>query len=388
MTRPLTDQPLIADLVRGAVELEHTEHGLLPHRLPAWARRQVDDEQLAMAESQPSGVRLALRTAARVLEVDVLPTKRVYVGTAPRPDGVHELLHEGRVVAAATAPGGRSLRIDMSTGSFRRLDGSAVTLHFEDLPEGTKDLELWLPHDETTELVALRADAPVTATPRPDRPTWLHHGSSISHGSNAATPTGTWPALAARAAGVELVNLGFGGGALLDPCVARTIRDTPADLISLELGINVVNADLLRRRAFAPAVHGFLDTIRDGHPTTPLLVVSPLLCPLHEDTPGPLAPDLAVFAEGRVAFVARGDGADPTRLTLRRVREDLARVVAGRTADDSALAYLDGCELYDEADAGELPLPDGLHPDPATHRLVGDRFARLALGPTGPLRRR
>ncbi|ROR90292.1 GDSL-type esterase/lipase family protein [Nocardioides aurantiacus] len=387
MTTPLHDVPLVPDLVRGALDLERTEHGLLPHRLPAGARARIPDEQLAMAETQPSGVRLALRTAATVLELDVLPTKRVYVGAPPRPDGVHELVLDGRVVATASATGGRTLRIDMGTGRFERLEGPVAMLRFDRLPAGEKDLVLWLPHDETTELVALRADAPVTPAPTHGRPTWLHHGSSVSHGSNAVTPTGTWPALAAAAAGVELVNLGFGGGALLDPFVARTVRDAPADLLSLKLGINVVNADLVRRRAFAPAVHGFLDTVRDGHPDTPLLLVSPILCPLHEQTPGPLVPDAAAFAEGRVAFRASGDPSDPTRLTLERVREDLARVVAERTGEDPHLAYLDGRELYGEADAGELPLPDGLHPDDATHALIGERFARLALGPGGVLAR-
>ena len=48
--------PLVPELVRGAIELEETGTGLLPHRLPAWARAQADG-QLAMAESQPSGVR-------------------------------------------------------------------------------------------------------------------------------------------------------------------------------------------------------------------------------------------------------------------------------------------------------------------------------------------
>ncbi|KQT94274.1 lipase [Marmoricola sp. Leaf446] len=387
MTTPLHDVPLVPDLVRGALDLERTEHGLLPHRLPARARARIPDEQLAMAEAQPSGVRLALRTAATVLELDVLPTKRVYVGAPPRPDGVHELVLEGRVVAGATATGGRTLRIDLGTGRFERIEGPVATLRFDGLPAGEKDLVLWLPHDETTELVALRADAPVAPAPTRGRPTWLHHGSSVSQGSNAGAPTGTWPALAAAAAGVELVNLGFGGGALLDPFVARAVRDTPADLVSLKLGINVVNADLVRRRAFAPAVHGFLDTVRDGHPDTPLLLVSPILCPLHERTPGPLLPDAAAFAEGRVAFLASGDPADPTRLTLERVREDLARVVAERAAEDPHLAYLDGRELYGEADAGEFPLPDGLHPDAATHRLIGERFARLALGPGGLLAR-
>lgn len=65
------------------------------------------------------------------------------------------------------------------------------------------------------------------------------------------------------------------------------IRDTPADVISVKLGINVVNLDLMRRRAFAPAVDGFLDTIRDGHPRTPLILVSPIFCGIHEHTPGP-----------------------------------------------------------------------------------------------------
>ncbi|MBV5324916.1 MAG: lipase, partial [Rhodospirillaceae bacterium] len=108
-----------------------------------------------------------------------------------------------------------------------------------------------------------------------------------------ASPTGTWPAVAAARAGVSLINLGLGGNALLDPFTARTMRDTPADLISVKFGINLVNTDAMRLRAFGPAMHGFLDTIREGHPTARLLVVSPILCPIHEDTPGPTAPDLA-----------------------------------------------------------------------------------------------
>lgn len=373
--------PITPDLVRGAIELEQTATGLAPHRLPAWARAQTTDGQLAMAESQPAGVRLVLRTAATVLELDTLPTKRAYVGVPPRPDGVYELVVGGQVVASATASGGRTLVIDVAAGSFELQEGAAATLRFDDLPVGEKVVEVWLPHDETTELVALRSDAPV-APVAAERPVWLHHGSSISHGSNAATPTGTWPAVAARLADVDLVNLGFGGGAMLDPFTARTMRDTPADLISVKLGINVVNADLMRLRAFGPAVHGFLDTIREGHPTTPLLVVGPIHCPIHEDTPGPLTMDTAAMAEGRVGFVATGDPAEVAagKLTLRVIRDELARIVAQRAATDPHLRYLDGQELYGAADHDELPLPDGLHPDAAAHERMGERFARLGLG--------
>jgi hypothetical protein len=377
--------PITADIMRGALDLEHTAHGVLPHRLPARARAQCADGQLAMAESQPSGVRLVFRTRATVVELDTLPTKRVYVGAPPRPDGVYDLLVDGRLAGRAGVTGGNTLTIDLTTGSAKSEPGPVGTLRFTDLPEGAKDVEIWLPHNETTELVALRTDAPVEPVRDRGRKVWLHHGSSISHGSDAAGPTATWPALAASLAGVELINLGLGGSALLDPFTARALRDTPADLISVKIGINLVNADLMRLRAFAPAVHGFLDTIREGRPTTPLLVVSPILCPIHEDTPGPSAPDLTDLGTGQLRFRAMGNPAEVAsgKLTLGVIRDELARIVEQRAAEDPNLHYLDGRDLYGEADFAELPLPDQLHPDAATHRRIGERFADLAFTGNG-----
>ncbi|MFD7221907.1 GDSL-type esterase/lipase family protein [Streptomyces sp. NPDC056652] len=389
ITTPVTT-PITTDILRGALDLEHTAHGVLPHRLPARARAQFSDGQLAMAESQPSGVRLAFRTGATVIELDVLPTKRVYVGAPPRPDGVYDLLVDGRLAGRASVTGGSTLTIDMTTGTAEHRPGPVGTLRFAGLPDGVKDIEIWLPHNETTELAALRTDAPVEPAPDRGRKVWLHHGSSISHGSDAASPTTTWPALAASLGGVELINLGLGGSALLDPFTARALRDTPADFISVKIGINLVNADLMRLRAFTPAVHGFLDTIREGHPTTPLLVVSSILCPIHEDTPGPSAPDFSDVSEGKLRFRATGDPGERAagKLTLHVIRDELARIVEQRAAEDPHLRYLDGRELYGEADAAELPLPDALHPDAATHLRIGERFAGLAFAPDGPFAER
>ncbi|MEU5729454.1 GDSL-type esterase/lipase family protein [Streptomyces antimycoticus] len=378
--------PITADILRGALDLEHTAHGVLPHRLPGWVRAQYADGQLAMAEAQPSGVRLVFRTRATAVELDTLPTKRVYSGAPPRPDGVYDLLVDGRLAGQSTVTGGNTLAIDLATGTAESRPGPVGTLRFTDLPGGVKTVELWLPHNETTELVALRTDAPIEPVPDQGRKVWLHHGSSISHGSDAASPTAIWPALAASLGGVELVNLGLGGSALLDPFTARTMRDTPADLISIKIGINLINADLMRLRAFTPAVHGFLDTIREGHPTTPLLVVSAILCPIHEDTPGPAAFDVSALSAGKLRFRATGDPAERAagKLTLRVIREELSRIVKQRAADDPHLHYLDGLDLYGEADADELPLPDELHPDAATHRRIGERFAALAFADGGP----
>lgn len=377
--------PITADIVRGALELERTAHGVLPHRLPSRARAQCGDGQLAMAEAQPSGVRLAFRTRATAVELDTLPTKLVYVGAPPRPDGVYDLLVDGRPTGRASVTGGNTLVVDMTTGTTERRPGEAGTLRFTGLPDSPKNIEIWLPHNETGELLALRTDAPIEPTPDQGRPVWLHHGSSISHGSGAASPTTTWPALAASLAGVELVNLGLGGSALLDPFTARAMRDTPADLISVKVGINLVNTDVMRLRAFTPAVHGFLDTVREGHPTAPLLVVSPILCPIHEDTPGPSAADFTALGAGHLRFRATGDPAERAsgKLTLGVIRDELARIVEHRAAEDPNLHYLDGRDLYGQADSAELPLPDRLHPDAATHHRIGTRFAELAFA-AGP----
>ena len=158
---------------------------------------------------------------------------------------------------------------------------------------------------------------------------------------------------------MELVNLGLAGSALLDPFTARTMRDTPADLVSVKIGINIVNLDLMRRRAFGPAVHGFLDTIREGHPHVPLLVVSPVLCPIHEETPGPGTFDVDALGDGELRFLATGDPADVQagKLTLQVIRKELARIVAQRAEADPAIHYLDGLDLYGAADHDGCPCP-------------------------------
>lgn len=196
----LTNTPITPELLRGALDLERTEHGVLPHRLQARARAQCTDGQLAMAEAQPSGVRLVFRTRATVVELDTLRTKMAYAGAPPRPDGVYDLLVDGSLAGQSGVTGGHVLLVDMTTGSAQTRPGPVGTVRFAALPDRPKDAEIWLPYNEITELVALRTDAPVEPVPHGNRRVWLHHGSSVSHGSDAASPSTTWPALAASSA--------------------------------------------------------------------------------------------------------------------------------------------------------------------------------------------
>lgn len=377
-TAALIDGPVD---VRGALELERGEAGWVPRRLPVWTRAQYADGGIEDMVVQPSGVRLAFRTAATALELEVLATHGVWRGDPEPPHtGGFDLVVDGRVAAAGrTGTQGNLVFFDES-GETGRRPGAPGTVAFTGLRAGAKDIEIWLPHHTRIELIGLRADAPIAAPVESGAPRWVHHGSSISHCHAAERPTETWPVVAARLAGAEVVNLGFGGEAQLDPFTARSIRDLPADLISLKLGINLVNHDTFRGRGFIPAAHGFLDTVREGHPDTPLLVVSPIICPAVEDRPGPTVGDPT---RADPWFISQTDPAElgRDRLSLGLVRELLERIVAQRAADDPHLHYLDGRELFGADDLADLP--DNLHPNAAGYRRMGERFARLAFGAGG-----
>ncbi|WP_024286800.1 SGNH/GDSL hydrolase family protein [Cellulomonas sp. KRMCY2] len=381
--------PVVGGPVRvlGAAELEQTADGVVVHRLPAVARAQLPDGFIRMCEEQPSGVRLAFRTAARQVELDVRALRTAIVDR-PVPDaGRYDLVVDGVVVGHGSADGHGVIVLDPIAAMTITHTGPVATVVFPVLEAGDKELEIWLPYAEVTRLLAVRTDAPVAsatdhASGSVRRPRWVHHGSSISHGASAASPTGIWPVVVARLAGLDLVNLGLSGNAVLDPFIARTIRDQPADLITLKLGINVVNHDCFRRRTFPPAVEGFLDTIREGHPSTPLVVVSPILCAIVEDRPGPTSidpdspPDAPVFRTvGRSEELATG------KLSLEVIREVLEGVVGRRrTAGDGSMHYLDGRELYGRPEWASMPLPDLLHPTAAGHRHMGEAFAALVPG--------
>ena len=383
----MMNAPDLTPFVEGTADLERGEHGLVPHRLPAWLRSQMPDPQLLSAERQPSGVRLRFRTDATRIEL-VLHTSRTTFGGIERPRGHVDVTVDGGHVLRDELTGGDLTTVDLATGAPSLARGEHHRTVVDDLPAGPSTVELWLPHQEAVELVELRADAEIARTPRTN-PRWIHHGSSISQGSNAAGPRDVWPIAAADALGLDLRNLGLGGSALVDPALARVIRDAPADVVSLAFGINVVNLDGLRRRTLLAAVHGFLDTVRDGHPTAPILLITPLHCEIHERTPGPGGIDTTALASGTLRFVATGTPGDTAlgRLTLEVVREVLADVVAHR-AEDPHLHLLDGLELYGASDERATPLPDVLHPDTATHHLVARRFVehvRSASAPFAPV---
>ncbi len=377
----LVPQPSLRELIRGATAIEAVAGGLAPVRLPSWTRAQQFDDWIERWSAQSLGVSLVALTAASRVEIDLELTRILPAGEAQAlfpASLVAEL--DGVVVARVPVEAGPVVRT-LPDRSAELIEGPAVTAELELGPSTGEErtLRIWLPHNGRSVLRAVRADAPLHPAPEDGKPVWLHHGSSVSHGLEAVDPLGPWPQQAARALGMELRNLAIAGNAQLDPFVARTIAALPAEVISLKLGVNVVNGDTMRARAFVPALHGFLDLVREGHPRTPLLVLSPIACPAIEEVPGPTAKGADGRYRGTPRHTAPGDGA----LTLRVVRDLVREVVERRMQDDPALWYDDGLALFGEADAALLW--DGLHPDQEGYDLIAERFVERARSdsPTG-----
>ncbi len=96
---------------------------------------------------------------------------------------------------------------------------------------------------------------------------------------------------------------------------------------------------------------------------------------------------MAALAKGRMRFTATGEPGETAsgKLSLLVIRGELQRIINERAGTDPVLACLDGLTLYSEGDAAVHPLPDALHPDAATHQLMGERFAAMAFGDGAPL---
>ena len=365
-------------LMHGALDVDRRPNGISPRRLPDWCRPQLPPIMDVMVR-MPSGVRLIFDTDSTSIEISALTTNIVVPPRERRPT-VFDLEISGdnntgnMEVLSQSSFAGNTILVDARDATqFELVRGDAGTWSFNNLAAVSKHCELWLPQNAYVELHGLSIDDGATISKPGDmsKPNWVHYGSSISHCMEATQPSQIWPAVAARKAGACLLNLGLAGQCHLDQFVARTIRDCHADLISIKTGINIVNMDSMRERVYKPALHGFLDTIRDGQPNTPITLISPMYCPSAENHPGPTVAD----EQGRFQTIPGHEEIREGCLSLTRIRRLIREVIEVRNDDN--LHYVNGLDLFGENDEGDLP--DDLHPNPVGYQRMGRRFADLHL---------
>ncbi len=280
----------------------------------------------------PAGARFAFATSAAQL------TLRGYdPGHQPEEEGSVSLWAEGTRIGTHN----------------RRNPGGEVRAEFDLPAEGERTYTLYLPYVSRLEPLALGVPdgeslAPVDPAPQ----VWAAFGDSITQGRTASDPGLTYPAQTARLAGLEHLNLGFRGWARGEPGVAKTLAGMQFDVLSILMGVNVRGSSWLDAAAWREAFRNFIEIVRLGHPTTPILVISILSChgAFTDTTP------------------------DERGVTVAALRAVEHEVVAQRQANgDSHIRLIDGSTIIGPNDAALVP--DGTHPNDTGMSRIAERIA-------------
>jgi lysophospholipase L1-like esterase len=184
--------------------------------------------------------------------------------------------------------------------------------------------------------------------PAPAQPRWLCYGDSIAEGWVVTAPDRSWPAVVGREHGLDVVNLGYAGSARGEIPSAEELAALEAEVISISHGTNCWTRTPHSATLFAEGLRAFLDIVRDGHPDTPIVAVSPITRPDAEATPNRLG---------------------TTLVDLRRAFEDVVheRIAGG----DTALTLVPGFPLVTVDQ-----LADDVHPGDDGHAAMA-----AAIGP-------
>ena len=184
--------------------------------------------------------------------------------------------------------------------------------------------------------------------PAPAQPRWVVYGDSVAEGWIASEPAGAWPAIAGRAQGLDHVNLGYAGAARGETASAEQVAKLTADVITVCHGTNCWTRTPHSVAQMQANTDAFLEILRQDHPTTPIVVASPVIRPDAEETPNRLGATLA---------------------DLRRAMEVVTRTRI--EAGDDRLHLVEGGDVLAEEHMG-----DGIHPDDTGHRLMADEIGR------------
>lgn len=270
----------------------------------------------------PAGARLRMRCDTSELHLRILwrPERPatgldVYVGgrfwgTAPLPEG-----EEGDVVCF--------------TGASRK-------------PE---DITVYLPLRHELQIAAYGIDRDAECEePRPfirEHPLVLY-GSSVAQGAGSARPGMSYAAILGRSMNMDHVNLGFGGAGKAEAEVVALVAQIHACCYVLDLGKSY-------GRQMAEAYIAMLTTLRQAHPDTPIVCMTPI-------------------------FSCREFRSDQYVELSRHTRIIVREAVAERVAQgDSLLFLVEGETLLSPQDSDGLS-SDGVHPNDLGHSRIAKRL--------------
>ncbi len=221
---------------------------------------------------------------------------------------------------------------------------------FSDLASQRREVTLYLPlyHPVAIEAIGIDEDATIWepnsfAVAKPV----AFYGSSITQGGCASHAGMSYQAILGRMLNIDYINLGFSGAGRGEPVMARAFAEIDASLFVVDFAQNCETVEELRQN-YAP----FLDTIRQAHPDTPVVCITPIFSnyELFED--------------------------DHKCPTMRQVIREA--VAARKQAGDINITIVEGMSLLSGADSDCFV--DGIHPNDLGFQRIAERLAPAVRG--------
>ena len=293
-------------------------------RLPLRLKDQVRPPVWNLAQS-PSGGRIRFRTNSTIFAI------RLEYPSPPEMGNMHAFGQTG---------------VDLYLDGYYR--GSAIAqkdsapgkivehlyLNLTGQPRKEREVVLYLSLYKAVKVLAIGLDNEARILkPAPfavARPV-VYYGTSITQGGCASRPAMDYQAILARKLNLDYVNLGFSGNGLGEPELARAVAEIDASMFVFDFAQNNRTEESLRQN-YEP----FLNTVREKHPDTPILVITPI-------------------GNARETL-------SPAKTELEKMRE-LIRGIASKhiAAGDRHLQVVEGTDLlgFDQMDG----VVDGTHPN-------------------------
>jgi lysophospholipase L1-like esterase len=228
-------------------------------------------------------------------------------------------------------------------GSAKPKADSTVVL-FRNLKRKSRNITIYLPHKNQVRVLAIGVNASAKVKPATliskSRPL-VCYGSSVLQGTGAAHPSQTYPAIAARQLDMDFVNLGFGGAGKAEPQVVKLVNQLDASCYVFDLGKSY------GEQGIEPFLR-MVRAIRTSHPTTPIVIVTP------------------IFAMKEISDPAYKAKSERLRGWMRDSGSDL------RASRDENVYVVEGLSLFGEGD--KALFHDPLHPNDEGCKLMANRL--------------
>jgi len=135
----------------------------------------------------------------------------------------------------------------------------------KNLPFDPSLTRIILPHLLTLKIIDIEGEFALPEKNQTPAVKYLAYGSSITHGQAVIKPSGSYAMRTAQLLGVDLINLGFGGGAHLEKEMADYIAERDDwDFATFEMGINMVGG--FEVDEFQKRVEYFIPKIAEKNP--------------------------------------------------------------------------------------------------------------------------